>query len=676
MKKIILLLLLLCTFLNAQNKTNYGSNREQKIKRLMKLQDERDVLEAGKYLKDNDIKVVRQALLALANIQDTIAAPLISDLSAKQNEEGRIPFVVTLGLLGPSSVTASYLYNELKHAENTELRALAFESLGRTGAPNYLDSILLIKPLNPTDEAAKLMGIARFALRGIRSGDAMSYIVGQLKSIDRIVRNNASFAFWRSANPQLLQDHLPQILSILAASQSESDYYIINGLASAPPDTSIKKFLISCLARDSKIVLSSIKILEKHPVTKSEIDVIVESANSQDEHVRLALYRYLPKAALVDSSNKQYVLEKIGVFLTNTNLNWREKSELLIGLAAIRGGAMLPELIKESGSNNDRYNAKLIRAISEINSGEALDAILNKVNASSALANMAQLEAIAKLRTKVTLDSLQMKRIKFILVSSLNSNNPAVVTTAVIAINNNQFRNLIPFSEYVKVYNKLKLPDDVEGMLEFIKLFTLIGNPEAIKVLESAVNSPSDAVSKLAIDNLYDLTGKDYFRTSGEQGKVKSSYYDWKYYEKMVKAPLIIEISTEKGKIKVQLYPYEAPFTCMSMCKLIDKKFYDGLVFHRVVSNFVIQGGDPMGTGWGGPGYSIRTELSAAKFVTGALGMASAGKDTEGSQFFITHSPQPHLDGRYTVFGKVIEGMDVVDKIQEGDKIISIRRAK
>ncbi|HEY9187775.1 MAG TPA: peptidylprolyl isomerase [Ignavibacteria bacterium] len=143
----------------------------------------------------------------------------------------------------------------------------------------------------------------------------------------------------------------------------------------------------------------------------------------------------------------------------------------------------------------------------------------------------------------------------------------------------------------------------------------------------------------------------------------------------MVKSPKI-EINTEKGKILVQLFPNDAPYTVMSICSLADRKFFDGLVFHRVVPNFVIQGGDPLGTGWGGPGYSIKTEISPQKFGTGYLGMANAGKNTEGSQFFITHSPQPHLDGRYTVFGKVIKGMDVVDLIQEGDKIISIRRVK
>jgi cyclophilin family peptidyl-prolyl cis-trans isomerase len=106
--------------------------------------------------------------------------------------------------------------------------------------------------------------------------------------------------------------------------------------------------------------------------------------------------------------------------------------------------------------------------------------------------------------------------------------------------------------------------------------------------------------------------------------------------------------------------------------KLVRKGFYKGLTFHRVIPNFVVQGGDPRGDGWGGPGYAIRSEFSLVNFERGMVGIASAGKDTEGCQFFITHSPAPHLDGRYTIFAKVVEGQDVVDRIQVGDTITDI----
>lgn len=128
-------------------------------------------------------------------------------------------------------------------------------------------------------------------------------------------------------------------------------------------------------------------------------------------------------------------------------------------------------------------------------------------------------------------------------------------------------------------------------------------------------------------------------------------------------------ITTAKGDIEIELFSDDAPNTVANFEKLATSGYYDGLTFHRVIPNFVIQGGCPEGTGRGGPGYTIPCEINPRKHGTGALSMAHAGKDTGGSQFFITHSPQPHLDGIHTVFGQVIKGQEVVDAIRPNDKM-------
>ena len=130
-------------------------------------------------------------------------------------------------------------------------------------------------------------------------------------------------------------------------------------------------------------------------------------------------------------------------------------------------------------------------------------------------------------------------------------------------------------------------------------------------------------------------------------------------------------IQTEKGDIRVEFFDEDAPNTVKNFKDLIQSGFYDGLNFHRVIPNFVIQGGCPNGTGSGGPGYHIPCEINTQKHLTGSLSMAHAGKDTGGSQFFICHSPQPHLDGVHTVFGKTSD-MDVVNSIEPGDRMISV----
>jgi cyclophilin family peptidyl-prolyl cis-trans isomerase len=131
-------------------------------------------------------------------------------------------------------------------------------------------------------------------------------------------------------------------------------------------------------------------------------------------------------------------------------------------------------------------------------------------------------------------------------------------------------------------------------------------------------------------------------------------------------------IHTKRGLITLELFADEAPLTVDNFVTLARKGFFNGLTFHRVVPNFVIQGGDPRADGEGGPGYQIRCEINQQPYKRGTVGMALSGKDTGGSQFFITHAPQPHLDGGYTVFGQVVTGMEVVDQITRGDVIEKI----
>jgi len=141
-----------------------------------------------------------------------------------------------------------------------------------------------------------------------------------------------------------------------------------------------------------------------------------------------------------------------------------------------------------------------------------------------------------------------------------------------------------------------------------------------------------------------------------------------------------VAMETTRGTIELELYPQYAPATVNNFVFLVNEGFYDGLTFHRVISNFMIQGGDPTGKGIGGPGYSFEDEVknNPLKHETGVISMANAGSNTNGSQFFITHSPQPHLNGKHTVFGKVIAGMDVVNGIRQGDVMtkLTVREEK
>lgn len=153
------------------------------------------------------------------------------------------------------------------------------------------------------------------------------------------------------------------------------------------------------------------------------------------------------------------------------------------------------------------------------------------------------------------------------------------------------------------------------------------------------------------------------------------------WYEDVVKTYVVpalrgrlpqASIRTNRGTVVLELFAADAPITVQNFATLARRGYYRDASFHRVVPNFVAQDGDPRGTGNGGPGFAIRDEMNPRRYDRGALGMALSGPDTGGSQYFITHSPQPHLDGHYTVFGRVLRGHAVLDAIVQGDPILAI----
>jgi len=207
--------------------------------------------------------------------------------------------------------------------------------------------------------------------------------------------------------------------------------------------------------------------------------------------------------------------------------------------------------------------------------------------------------------------------------------------------------------------------------------------PEAKGAVESRflsrVPRPSDyLVRRAAVQRFPDAAARWGPVTPIETGRTLEDYRDIARRLLLPAAqggtlPQIV-IETDRGDITISLYAADAPVTINAFLQLVDRRYFDNDVWHRVVPNFVIQDGDPRGDGWGGPGFTLRDEINMRRYGTGTVGMALSGPDTGGSQFFITHSPQPHLDGTYTVIGQVTTGMSVVDQVTQGDRIRRIRR--
>ncbi|MDT7808490.1 MAG: hypothetical protein QOJ70_2303 [Acidobacteriota bacterium] len=197
--------------------------------------------------------------------------------------------------------------------------------------------------------------------------------------------------------------------------------------------------------------------------------------------------------------------------------------------------------------------------------------------------------------------------------------------------------------------------------------------PEAGAAIRSALETTTDyLVRRRAADILRARPGGAAESRRVETVNTRNHRADYERAAARIGKQVRAVVSTDKGSFTIELLPEDATLTVDNFVGLARRNYFNGILFHRVVPNFVVQGGDPRGDGNGGPGYQIRCEINMVPYGRGAVGMALSGKDTGGSQWFVTHSPQPHLDGGYTVFGRVIEGMDVVDRIARGDHIRSV----
>ena len=195
---------------------------------------------------------------------------------------------------------------------------------------------------------------------------------------------------------------------------------------------------------------------------------------------------------------------------------------------------------------------------------------------------------------------------------------------------------------------------------------------EARAVLEAAYRHPATLVSRLARRTLVKTFRAAPAEFPWRQYATGKTVADYAVLIAEARRPWTLRIETARGVFTVRLSGETAPLTVMNCLALAGKEYFDGAPIHRVVPNFVVQDGDPTGTGNGGPGYEIRDELTDLPYATGTVGMALAGPDTGGSQWFVTQAPEPHLDGGYTVFGSVASGLDVVLRIEQGDRILRV----
>jgi peptidylprolyl isomerase len=217
----------------------------------------------------------------------------------------------------------------------------------------------------------------------------------------------------------------------------------------------------------------------------------------------------------------------------------------------------------------------------------------------------------------------------------------------------------------------MRAPDDLDAMVEMLRALGALRDETSVALLRELRASRWPELRRIAAESLTRITDEPAaILPVDEPAATRQIQWDW--LAQWGDAPRL-RIVTERGTVVIALSMEQAPLTTQTLLTLATEGRFDGVPFHRVVPNFVVQGGDVgRGDGWGGPGFAIRSEFTRIPYLRGTAGMASSGKDTEGSQWFVTHSFTPHLDGRYTAFGTVVQGLSVVDEIEEGDLAIRV----
>jgi cyclophilin family peptidyl-prolyl cis-trans isomerase len=223
------------------------------------------------------------------------------------------------------------------------------------------------------------------------------------------------------------------------------------------------------------------------------------------------------------------------------------------------------------------------------------------------------------------------------------------------------------YEDISAAYGQFKEPQGVETLLALLLAMDMVASSESMQFIQDVYkNTSSYMIAKKAKEG---LMAANMIPPARIDPKIDLFVPEHLIFQK---DSILATIETSKGEILIELYPEVAPLTVSNFIQLAEKGYYNNILFHRVLPDFVIQAGDPRGDGWGGPGYAIPCEYNEKSFNRGTIGIATAGKDTGGSQFFICHSEQSHLNRKYTVFGNVLNGMDVVDQIEIDDKIVKI----
>lgn len=656
--------------------------------RILQREDERNL--NGRELTDllqSPAPAIRERVaLALGRIGDRAATPeLLAALERERIDAVRRMIVFGLGEMEDPRVVEPLLRIVTTGTHSAALRARAAEALGKLPAPPDRSAITRqLIPLLPaatailTSEQAQQAGLVVTALLRLRAPEAVAPLAALLGSTRAEVRAAAANALARSRQP--LTQVVDQLLATLADPDPEVRANVARALGVARDPRAAIPLTDLLRDGDERVVVAAIRALgalpESRPATVAPLLIdfgqaaLAGQAGQAKVDARSPRLNLLFELATVLGALRD---PRAVPFLTGLRqlVGIGASPEVETALAGFGAesfltppaGGPIGALVEGARRSGGGAVGNLARGLAVIGDERSRELLLWLWGSEPprAISRPELLRALAKVKPLL---------LPTIIAEALRQADP--VLRGVAAELTAGLEPTTAHQLLVDTWRRARNDQANDGQLAILRALAQDMDPAATAVLREAAAHPDHLVRRLAIETLRNRGAGDLTSATG----IVRTSHSIDYYRRLARQldrPVTLQLATTRGSIELELFPREAPLTVDNLRDLATKGYFSGTTFHRVVPNFVIQGGDPRGDGEGGPGHQIRCEINTRPYLRGTLGMALSGKDTGGSQFFITHSAQPHLDGGYTVFGQVSGGMEVVDRITRGDLILGMK---
>lgn len=599
------------------------------LRLLADLQDRRHTDSLVVFLHDEQARYRTHAALALASVQDTLAVPALINGLHDNDMQVRKAAAFALGQTGTARAAEALLTSwsaETDTATQHEMLEAIGKSITRSQRPT-----LQVSQLPSSKGTAWLL--YRMALRGM--ADSMMIEKASMLLTNPVMETRLGAAhFFARSSAAIDRAFAP--LAQSALQEEDPTVRMAATLALRKIKTSQARILLTGIVHndtDYRVRINAVRALQQFPADS------VLSTLTQVLHDSVGQVQVATSEAILALANEKHLSQLLT--LAEEAQHWRVRGNLWEAILRVANNQELTaRVIKLYDHEPHVYaQASLLTALGS--SPQAMDFIHQQLmHTTVPVIRSTAATALVSINRHPSFTGALQKTLAHYYQEAMTTKDAAVIGTIAAALADSTLG-------YKKIYSETGF------LYEAKKLLSLPRDNEALQPLESAIA---------------------YFEGKKVSTPVSNQFnhpIDWKLVQSLQRDATAV-IETAKGTIRLRLLVEEAPGSVANFVTLARSGYFDKKNFHRVVPNFVIQGGCNRGDGWGSEDYSIRSEFSARRYTTGSVGMASAGKDTEGTQWFITHSPTPHLDGRYTIFAVATAGMEVVDAMEVGDEILSV----